>query len=304
MEDIPVYNCIQILCLLLNGKISVNNIVKQTSIYKNNVFDVNKILEKAGLANSTVDERIHKQMKFMELTEFGRELAGIIQRAYEFEKPYLEYQKKIKESFIVVENTDEKVRKRKLLDKGWKNEEINNYYEEWLERASYFEREILSMLIEGVTIRYALLLLRFNPNKIAKEILIKAVINILTKYLLVRLENLVDNELFKCVYCGANFPKKDIAKHRVSEMAEDFGIDVFDFIDDFAASLINSRFINEELKNVITSFFSVIQLPKKSIIKHIKQEEEILNEADAKLPNNENNENYNQVLSLYKELIK
>jgi hypothetical protein len=78
MDDRLVQDVSQILLLLLKGKANVNAIRKQTGIYKNRVFVANDFLEKAKLANKIRDKQVHEQKKFLQLNEFGQELADFI----------------------------------------------------------------------------------------------------------------------------------------------------------------------------------------------------------------------------------
>ena len=88
----------QILLLLLKGKSNVNSIIKETSIYKNRVFDANNFLEKAKLAHKIKDKQVHKQKIYLELNEFGQELASFIENTEKFEKLFNQLKNTIKSS--------------------------------------------------------------------------------------------------------------------------------------------------------------------------------------------------------------
>jgi DNA-binding MarR family transcriptional regulator len=76
MDDRLVQDMNRILHLLLKGRTNTNAIIKQTGIYKNNVFEAIKYLEKAGLAIRFKDKKVHRQKVFIRLNEFGQQLAG------------------------------------------------------------------------------------------------------------------------------------------------------------------------------------------------------------------------------------
>ena len=73
-----VQDCSQIMLLLLHGKSSVNDIIRQTGIYKNNVFEANRFLEQSRLVVRGPNKEIHKQKIFIELTKLGRRLGEFI----------------------------------------------------------------------------------------------------------------------------------------------------------------------------------------------------------------------------------
>ena len=72
--------------LLLKGRTNVNAIIKETGIYKNRVFVANSFLEKAELAHKIKDKLVHKQKKYLQLNQFGQELASFIENTEKFEK--------------------------------------------------------------------------------------------------------------------------------------------------------------------------------------------------------------------------
>lgn len=88
MDDRLVQNMSQILRLLLRDKTNTNSIIKQTGIYKNNVFEAIKYLEKAGLVTRFKDKKVHRQKVFIQLNEFGQQLADFIENAEKFEKSF------------------------------------------------------------------------------------------------------------------------------------------------------------------------------------------------------------------------
>src|SRR6266571_9120653 len=120
MKDRLVSNCIQILRRLLDGPTNVNSIIKETGLYKNNVFEANKTLKKAKLVTKN---RKGKQTFILKLTELGDEVAKLMNSITEFNKSYAELASFIKMNFRF-EDSDNKGLKNKRLAINWKEDEI------------------------------------------------------------------------------------------------------------------------------------------------------------------------------------
>jgi DNA-binding MarR family transcriptional regulator len=187
-----VITCIHILRLLLNNNTNVNTIIKQTSSDRTHVHRAIKTLERAQRILETKTPA-HRQKKIKRLTSLGQEVAEINQSLDKFNMYYSELRQKIKENFNIPEHIDEKKHKSMLLARGWDNDEIN-HYNDWTEEAITFEAASASVIVEALINRYAVLLARFNPNKEAKEILIRVITDALTKYLLSLLEGFMGDE--------------------------------------------------------------------------------------------------------------
>jgi hypothetical protein len=112
---------------LLQGKSSINDIIKQTGIYKNYVFDANRFLEHARLVVRAPAREIHKQKIFVELTQFGRKLAAFIKSVDIFDKSFEALKRFIKNNFDT--HTEDKALRSLLRERGWSDEEIRQYAE-------------------------------------------------------------------------------------------------------------------------------------------------------------------------------
>lgn len=277
MEDRLVQNISQILLLLLNNRASVNTIVEQTSIYKNYVFEANKFLEQAKLAVPIKDKKVYQQKKFIQLTEFGQELADFIKNTEKFDKSFYEMKIAIKRVYYISQDMQENARRSLLLSRGLNKQEINDYEEDF-GYATDFETGSLSVLIEGIVNRYALFLLKFDPNKYAKELLEEVVIRRLSNYLLTKVESVVKNEYYICKNCGGEL-KSALVRHRIDEMVDESGSRLFNFLGDYVYILFNNRHISNEVKDVINCLFSVIHLPEEYVKQKINEEIEILNSS-------------------------
>ena len=201
MEERLVQDVRQILLLLLKGKTNVNAIIKQTSIYKNRVFDANNFLEKAKLAHKIKDKQVHKQKIYLELNEFGQELASFIENTEKFEKSFDQLKNTIKRVYHLPEGTEKKTIRSLLLNRGLNQQEIDSYTDD-LGYAEDFGSDSLSVLLDGIVNKYALFLLEFSPNSHAKEFLKEVIIRQLSNYLLLKVETIVKEEYFRCKKCG------------------------------------------------------------------------------------------------------
>lgn len=85
MDDGLVQNCNQIVGLLLPEKAHVNDIIKRTGLPKAKVFKANNFLAKAHIANRIQDKKKHKQKIFVELTDLGLKIAGLLKSLDDFE---------------------------------------------------------------------------------------------------------------------------------------------------------------------------------------------------------------------------
>ena len=157
LDDRLVHDVEQILLLLLKGKTNVNAIIKQTSIYKNRVFDANNFLEKAKLARKIKDKQVHEQKKYLELNEFGQELANFIENTKKFEKSLEQLKNTIKCIYHLPQDTKKKTIPSLLLNRGLNQQEISTYRDD-LGYAEDFGSDSLSVLLDGIVNKYALFL--------------------------------------------------------------------------------------------------------------------------------------------------
>ena len=240
---------------------NVNAIIKQTSLYKNRVFDANNFLEKAKLARKIKDKLVHKQKIDLQLSEFGQELASFIENTEKFEKSFNQLKNTIKRVYHLPEGTERKTIRSLLLNRGLNQQEIDSYTDD-LGYAQDIGSDSLSVLLDGIVNKYALFLLEFSPNSHAKEFLKEIIIRQLSNYLLAKVETIVKEEDFKCKKCGMDHSKEVTAKHRIKEMIEENGLRLFDFLEDDVRIPFNNRHIGNEVKDMVSGLFSVFHLPK------------------------------------------
>jgi hypothetical protein len=280
MEDRLVQDVEQILLLLLKGKTNVNTIIKQTSIYKNRVFNANKFLEKAKLAHKIKDRQVHEQKKYLELNEFGQELANFIENTEEFEKSLEQLKNNIKQIYYLPQGTKKKTISSLLLNRGLSPLEISTYRDD-LGYAEDLGNDSLSVLLDGIVNKYALFLLEFSPNSYAKEFLKEIIIRRLSKYLLLKVESMVRYDNFRCEKCGMDLSEKVTAQHRIKEMTEENGLRLFNFLEDYVHIPFNNRHISNEVKDIVSCLFSVFHLPKDYVEWKIEENIEVCKNAST-----------------------
>ena len=139
--------------------------------------------------------------------------------------------------------------------------------------------DLLSVLLDGIVNKYALFLLEFNPNSLAKEFLSEVVIGRLSKYLLLKVESIVKYDYFRCEKCGMDLSEKVTAQHRIKEMTEENGSRLFDFLDDYVHIPFNNRHIGNEVKHIVSCLISVFHLPKDYVERKIEENIEVLKNA-------------------------
>jgi hypothetical protein len=228
------------------------------------------------LAIRTIDEKIHKQKEFIELTEMGHELAKIIESIDKFNKCYFQLQNKINENFNILEKGNGKVIKNKLLSRGWTNEEIK-HYADFAGEAYEFRKFSFPYFINALVNRHILFLYKFRPNTYVKDILITVITDGLINYFLANLKE--QESLITQSFSGAS--NDVIAKHAnqaISKLNEN-NVDIFRFISEYTPPIqLNNRFINKEVKNLLESFFYVLKPDKEYFSDYIKSYRHYRNE--------------------------
>lgn len=294
IDDRLVHNSSQILRLLLYGKSSVNDIIKQTSIYKNYVFAANRFLEQSGFVVRTRDKGIHEQKAFIELTEFGHKLARFIENTDRFDRSFETLSQTIKNNFDVQENVASKTLRSLLRNRGWSDDEMNHYdvYEKY---TRLLEKDCLSVLIHGITNLYGQYLLRFNPNRNAKELLERIIVTRLSRYLISQVENTVELKSYKCEHCGAENSLKSY------EFMEKNYQRLFEsgFIGDYVHIPFSARMITKEVRSILESLFLVMDFPNEYHKKKMEEEIHILDSGDS---NNVNVASRKRLMSYCAEL--
>jgi DNA-binding transcriptional regulator GbsR (MarR family) len=280
MDDGLVQDVSQILLLLLSGKAHVNYIIKETGISKNRVFVANNFLEKAELANRIKDKQVHKQKEYLQLNEFGQEVANFIKHTSRFEKLFEGLKETIKHFYYMPEANKKKAIRSSLLNRGLNQQEIDSYRDD-LDYAENFVSDSLLALLDGIVNKYALFLLEFSPNDHAKEFLKEVIIRRLSNYLLLKVETIVKEVHLVCECgCGKDLSKQATTRYRINEMVEENGSRLFNSLKDWAFPF-NNKHIEDEVKGVISCLFSIFHLPKKYVEQEVKENIEQIEEIES-----------------------
>jgi GTP1/Obg family GTP-binding protein len=153
MDSGLVQDLSRILLTLHEGKAHTNAIIKKTGIYKNNVYEATRFLVKARLATRFKIKNVHRQKMFTQLNEFGQQLADLVENAEKFEKSFSQLTNTIRRVYNLPEDAEKKVIRSLLLNRGLNHQEIDKY-EEHVVYAEGFERDSMSILIDGMPCFY------------------------------------------------------------------------------------------------------------------------------------------------------
>lgn len=278
----------QILSTLLKGSKNVNRIINDTSAGKK--FDTHKKkvlyeylpnLEKIGLVTRRIDEKVHKQIENIELTEIGSELADIVDGMEKFYKSHHLLSDTIKQIYIPGDPIKNDSFRRKLRDKGLGEQEIESYNQD-SEDARYFEKESLSMCINGLKSRYIFIVSKFTLNNTQQDYLLKTIANMINECTLMELESLKNevNHHFTCEDCGHELSVSQTIRdqQRSAFVLIESAKEVFEYIDKNAATIFTqNRFILDEKKGVLSSIFYIYNPPRHLLEQHIKEGREFMN---------------------------
>jgi hypothetical protein len=163
-----------------------------------------------------------------------------------------------------------------LLNRGLSHQEVDRF-EDHLIYAKGFERDSVSVLIEGIANKYAMLLLKFRPNRHAKEFLKEITVRELSNYLLIKVESTVKDEHFGSERHEIDHPERIETKNGINEMIDVNGKLLFAFLDEQVYTAFSNRHICNEVKDIISCLFSIFHLPKEYVEQWIKEETEEIN---------------------------
>lgn len=187
-----------VLLLLLDGGKGTNEIFlkgRQTGLtsYKRDVLDAIKTLQQAELIDEIPDPD-HSQRRIKQLTPLGKELTKLMENIESYNKSYWElYDVMVKNFGINWSNIkDDFVLANILRDKKWTEDEIAEFIiiDKYKPRAIHeFQCNCPWPIILTVLAKYSVLVDDYKPNQIAKIIMNKFIIDIVTEQLSSILEN-------------------------------------------------------------------------------------------------------------------
>ncbi|SRR6266487_1312305 len=260
MKDRLVSDCIQILRLLLDGPTNVNSIIKETGLYKNNVFEANKTLKDAELITKNPKG---KQTFILKLTELGIEVARLMNSITEFNKSYLELASFIKANFQF-EERDKKGLRKMLLAINWTKKEIK-HYSRIAEGARTCKQFSLNLFSEALIARYCSLFIQFRPNDKAIRILIKVIADALSEQLIVRLKGFVIDWPLPTIPGSGDLPYGN-------QIFSEFQPSLLEYIEDgdlYPFGLADNKTV--EIRNICKSLLHVMAPPKEYVQESLEQ---------------------------------
>lgn len=142
--------------------------------------------------------------------------------------------------------------------------------------AEAFETDSMSVLIDGIVYKYALFLLEFSPNNYAKEFLKEIITRKLSNYLIIRIENIVKDAHFRSEKYETDLPTRVAMKNSTNEIVEENGSLLFNFVDQQVHYPYKNRHIRSEVKNIVSSLFSIFHLPKEYVEQKTKKGIEVI----------------------------
>ncbi len=283
MKDRLVQNCSQILCFLLKGRHSINNIIEQTGIYKNYVFEANRFLEQCKLVDRVFDEGVHKQKEFIQLSDFGRKLAHFIENTNKFDESFNLLKQATDSKFNGYRSMGAKPLRSLLKNRGFNDKEINRFAED-ISYIRDFAITCLEVAVDVITNVYGLCLLQFNPNESAKGLLAKVMIYKLSSYLQMGIENKVNAQYqIICKNCRTKLGEEEMGKIAgANEIVEENSRRLFGIMGDFWQIPFNNRFVTKDVQDIIRCLFLITDLPKEVMEQEIKGNLQLIKDAEER----------------------
>ena len=282
MEDRHVPDCSHVLITLLKGEMNVNQIIKQTGLYKDNVRkEISTLHEAEFIEEKDAKKYEQGKEKKKRLTKLGSEIANLKYYADIFQKSFVTFQNKVSKTADLTKKDPAAVT-RILKENKWTDNEIKNY-QEWALSAEELLGYTLRLFTDALMVKYSSIMSRFKLNKLAKSILVKIVIDALTNYLLSRPSR-------KCTNCGAINVDE-------SHILDEFNPGVFDLIGDFD---LTNKFVESEIKHILQSLVLMMNPPQKYLEKMKQLEVDIIKQ----MPDEPNIYLSKERVLFYEEILK
>jgi hypothetical protein len=282
MDDRLVCDCSHVLSTLSGTDLHINQIIRQTGLYKDYVRGAIKELH----AGKLIKENKHPhyaQRKVKTLTELGRIFVTLKDGIGRFQESYNALQIPGK-SVLDLTQKDPKLVQKILKDKRWTKGEIDNY-PEWTEQLRMLLGYTLRLFSDALFASYTMIMSRFDVNKHAKPILIKIFTDGFSEHLSSR-----PGRNWICPHCGVLNPD-------ISHVFDELNPGIFDFIGDFD---LTNKFANKEIQNLLTSSFLVMAPPKKYLEHRLNDEKDII----ERMGNESNTYLSKARVAFYEEAIK
>jgi DNA-binding MarR family transcriptional regulator len=255
MNNRTVDTSIKILRTLLDQNSSVNKIILQTSSDRSHVLETIKTLERSHLV-VRMRSPTHKQMKIIQFTELGHELALFMHSINQYQISYSKFLKVLRETFDIDERVPGNILKKELLGKNWPANEIF-LYKIWIQEARDFAYKSAYNFITAISARYFSLLFKFRTNNVANTILTKIFTNALNEHFLAGFVRLI-----KSAFPPNNIStekEEQIIKIMLSQLNRPILQYVLHFSHPHGIEPIKNRFISKESSDVVSSIYKIIE---------------------------------------------
>ena len=269
-----------ILKILINDKKGVNEIDRQLKeskepgfAHKPSTIKAIRHLEKGALIKrskqidsrhkrSSGQKRRRQQKKIMELTELGSELANLIESIDKYREYYFKLTSLIKKYFDTSDNNKKEISKsefRHRLEKiGWSRDDMEKY-SSWSEETFQFEYLSSFAIFDALMARYALIIFKYNPEGIAKEILNKLVVDTLREYIMARVEGLSER----------SFTDRMERESILFNIFDQLSGRTFSYFSMFAPPEKLNKFIQNESIGLVESLYSILSPSKDFLIQEM-----------------------------------
>jgi DNA-binding MarR family transcriptional regulator len=248
MDDRTVSGCEKILRLVSQKKLTITQIILQTIPDRSFIVKIIKKMERGQLLKKENDPN-HKQRKFASLTPAGWQFVKLIDGAEHYHEALEQLHRKVRENFNIEEMSQNIVR-NKLRFRGWTDEEIRSF-DSWYRGVRYVITASTKLIIDVLIVKYRYILQNFKLNRIAKGVLM----DIMMKQFPRMLQNIEPDHFFP-QQDGYDIeerfnPLRDTLK------SEGFIAITLQLTENY--QLLQCRFIKEQLKDLLSSIFSIIE---------------------------------------------
>jgi DNA-binding HxlR family transcriptional regulator len=254
MNNRTVDTSTKILRSLLDQNSSVNKMIVQTSSDRVHVLETIKTLERSHLV-VRIPSPTHKQMKIIQLTELGHELALFMHSIEQYQISYSKFLKVLRETFDIDERLPENILKKELLSKNWPANEIF-LYKTWIQEATSFGYKSAFIFITAISARYFSLLFKVRTNNAANTIVTKIFTNALNKHFSAGFVSLMNSAFPPNDSSGK---EEQIIKIMLGQLNRPILQYILQFSHPDGIERINNRFVSKESSDVVSSIYKIIE---------------------------------------------
>jgi hypothetical protein len=272
MSNIPVDRMISILEIIH----AHNSQTSHTGMNKNQICRATGIKNKgptlAAIELLTKDKildskKVNKQKELLTLTPLGHGIIDLITDINVANEAYTALEIKISEYESLIESANiaaeedaqededeeyDKILRRKLLQKGWKDEELESFHNV-IESTCRIENSYRKNICNSLLHRYSLISSKFEVKENTREILTKIILKQITHLLS------LDPHPSNSVFPPSELPVyrfEDLGSPIADEIESEFHLDYFSK----SRLILLNRFVSNEALKLMTSLLSIIKL--------------------------------------------